>query len=654
MTIKRRLILGFSIVIILLLGVALFGALKINSMHKTTENLYNHPYTVNMAVSEIRYILADCDRTAGKVANGFNINSEDAGKTIAEHGKQIKERLAIIESQFLGDKNLYQDFIKIGDQLNTSYIEVLEKAKEGNLPASKEEYITNTNKSYDKAQAQLNKFSIFAKGKGVEFFDDSSEKRFNTLLFFGVIASIIILVSILLAIINIKAITKPLDYAQASAKEIATGNLEIQFDVSKKDEIGQLLSSIQVIVNNIKAASDFTENIGKGEINADFSPVGEHDTLGNSLIEMRHKLQQVADEDEKRNWSTRGLAIFGEILRGNSNDINVFGQEIISKLIEYLEINQGGIFIINDTNPKDPKMDLIAAYAYDRQKFLTKEIRKREGLIGQSWEENDKIYLTNVPDDYIHVKSGLGDANPSSVLIIPLKENDDIYGMLELASFHPFEDHEINFLELLAQSIGATFKNLKTKIQTTKLLEESQGMQQMMQEQEEELRQNNEEMQATAEQVHKEAEMHKAEMEGAMKELNSRINILDEMCLVSETNKKGEIVNINQKFMDVALYTKAELVGEPHNIVRHPDMPKEAWKACWATIGKGETFRSIVKNKAKDGSAYWVDAVISPKKGINGKPDGYIGVRYDITEQIQQFETYTLKVGDQEFTIPTK
>ncbi len=83
-------------------------------------------------------------------------------------------------------------------------------------------------------------------------------------------------------------------------------------------------------------------------------------------------------------------------------------------------------------------------------------------------------------------------------------------------------------------------------------------------------------------------------------------------------------------------------------------MPAEAWKACWATIGKGESFRAIVKNRSKDGTAYWVDAVIAPKMGANGKPDGYIGVRYDITEQMMKFETYTMKLGDKEYTIPTK
>ncbi len=221
-------------------------------------------------------------------------------------------------------------------------------------------------------------------------------------------------------------------------------------------------------------------------------------------------------------------------------------------------------------DPNDPKMELISAYAYDRQKFLTKEIKKGDGLVGQSWFENKYIYMTKVPQNYVNIQSGLGGANPSSLLIMPLKENDDIYGMVEIASFNVFEDYQIEFMERLAQSIGATFKNLKTNIQTNKLLKESQDMADMMSQQEEELRQTAEEMQATAEQVHQDAEKHKAEMDTVIKELNSRINILDQMCLVSETDKKGNILSINKKFIEVAKYTEEELIGQPHNIVRHP------------------------------------------------------------------------------------
>ncbi|MFZ9407541.1 MAG: methyl-accepting chemotaxis protein [Burkholderiaceae bacterium] len=127
-----------------------------------------------------------------------------------------------------------------------------------------------------------------------------------------------------------------------------------------------------------------------------------------------------------------------------------------------------------------------------------------------------------------------------------------------------------------------------------------------------------------------------AEMQARLKEVESelkvRTDIMNLTSIVSEGDKKGDILNVNDKFIEVSKYNRKELVGAPHNTTRHPDMPKEVFKQMWQTIGRGDIFRGIVKNRAKDGTPYYVDAVIAPILGDNGKPMKYLGVRYDITE----------------------
>ena len=134
------------------------------------------------------------------------------------------------------------------------------------------------------------------------------------------------------------------------------------------------------------------------------------------------------------------------------------------------------------------------------------------------------------------------------------------------------------------------------------------------------------------------AELHKVQqlLSEKNKEIDLLNSILNEACLISRTDLKGYITYVNDKFCDVAKYTREEVMGKNHNIVRHPDMPKDVFKALWSTVGKGELFRGVVKNRAKDGTPYWVDALIAPVMGDNGKPESYIGVRYDITEQIKR------------------
>jgi methyl-accepting chemotaxis protein len=122
-----------------------------------------------------------------------------------------------------------------------------------------------------------------------------------------------------------------------------------------------------------------------------------------------------------------------------------------------------------------------------------------------------------------------------------------------------------------------------------------------------------------------------ARLQATEAELKVRTEIMNVTSIVSEADKKGDILSVNEKFIEVSKYGRNELIGQPHNTTRHPDMPKETFKQLWQTIGRGEIFRGVIKNRAKDGTPYYVDAVIAPILGDNGKPTKYLGVRYDIT-----------------------
>ena len=110
-------------------------------------------------------------------------------------------------------------------------------------------------------------------------------------------------------------------------------------------------------------------------------------------------------------------------------------------------------------------------------------------------------------------------------------------------------------------------------------------------------------------------------------------DIVNMTSIVSHSDLRGNITDINEKYIQVSKYNREELIGSPHSITRHPDMPKSTFKQVWNTIGHGKIFRGVIKNRAKDGTPYYVDAVIAPVLGSTGKPWKYIGVRYDITEQ---------------------
>lgn len=128
-------------------------------------------------------------------------------------------------------------------------------------------------------------------------------------------------------------------------------------------------------------------------------------------------------------------------------------------------------------------------------------------------------------------------------------------------------------------------------------------------------------------------------------EVQSYIDALNKVAIVSKTDLKGIITYVNDIFCEIAQYTKEELIGKPHNIVRHPDMPKKAFEELWNNLKNGEKWQGKVKNRAKDGSEYFVNATISPLYDVLGKNMiGYIGIRFLTTDDENEKREFKKKV----------
>ncbi|MEM1406721.1 MAG: GAF domain-containing protein, partial [Bacteroidota bacterium] len=174
-------------------------------------------------------------------------------------------------------------------------------------------------------------------------------------------------------------------------------------------------------------------------------------------------------------------------------------EKIISGVVTYTKSLQGALFLLNEDNADDRFLELVSAYAYDRKKFLERRVDIGVGMVGQVYLEGLTTRLSDVPQHYLSITSGLGHALPENLLLVPVKVNDNIQGILELASFHDYEDHVIEFLEKVGEIIASAVINTKTAVHTKQLLEQSQENTEEMRSQEEEMRQSMEELQATQE-----------------------------------------------------------------------------------------------------------------------------------------------------------
>ncbi len=433
---------------------------------------------------------------------------------------------------------------------------------------------------------------------------------------------VIVLLGLAIAYLIVRSITNPINYIREVVVKLGRGELvEDQGKKFSNDEIGEMAVATENLVSGLKATTSFAENIGNGKYDSQFQPLSEHDVLGNALLNMRQNLSRVAEEDKKRNWATEGLAKFGEILRTNNNDVQKLSDEIIGNLVKYLKANQGALYIIDETEGEESTMSMTACYAWDKKKFLNQKIHRGEGLAGQCWQEMDTIFLTDVPQNYVKITSGLGDANPTCILIVPLKVNDQIFGVVELASFSSFKDFEIEFVQKIAETIASTVSSVKVNARTQNLLEESQQMTEQMRAQEEEMRQNMEELQATQEEMQR----SQVETEGTMQAVNTAL-------VVGEYDVEGQLLKANHNFLDLLGYRQDELVGENHRVlVPKEEKSSDDYKQFWKSLAAGRAQQGEYRRLNKKGDVRWVRANYSPVRNKSGEIIKIMEIGYDIT-----------------------
>jgi methyl-accepting chemotaxis protein len=357
---------------------------------------------------------------------------------------------------------------------------------------------------------------------------NSSSRQLSILIILIGLAGVIVISIVVFMVAN--NITKPILKINKIVEDAASGKLNgnVGFD-QRTDEIGQIAQGMKRLLSGLADTANFARKIGAGNYDEKHSKLSEDDELGEALLQMQNSLKQAREEelkrkadDEIRNWITQGQAQFADIARQNTDDVNELSYRIISNLVKYLKTNQGGLFLLNDENPSDKFLELTASYAFDRRKYQQKRIQIGEGLVGTCFVEKKSIYLEKVPQNYIRITSGLGDENPRALLIMPLKLNEEIYGVLELAAFQPFKKYEIEFIEKVSEIIASSISSLKTASNTRILLLKSQHQAEEMRAQEEEMRQNMEELSATQESMSEKEQ----ESQRKINELNARIDEL--------------------------------------------------------------------------------------------------------------------------------
>jgi putative methionine-R-sulfoxide reductase with GAF domain len=331
---------------------------------------------------------------------------------------------------------------------------------------------------------------------GVMYFNN--KEHVNTVVL-NTLLCVVVVATVVFAFYYVRQLSLRIVHIKNSVADLAEGKLN-PLPVEGSDEVAAIAVSLNQLTAQLKHTAEFTRKIGTGDLHALFQPASESDLIGHSLLKMKDDLVAIKAEDQKRIWATESLAHFANVLQSNTN-LKSLSDEIIKNLVKVLNANQGGVFILNDDNKDDPFLEMKACYAYNRAKVISQRVDIGHGILGQVFLERETLYLKEIPSDYVRITSGLGEATPTCLIIVPLKLNETVVGLVEIASFNEFEKHQIDFVEKLGENIAYAITSYRINENTSRLLAESQHQTEQMKAQEEELRQNQEEMQATQEEI---------------------------------------------------------------------------------------------------------------------------------------------------------
>ena len=470
--------------------------------------------------------------------------------------------------------------------------------------------------------------------------EEEASNNFNLSIIIGFIG---ILLFSIITILIAQRITKPLIQSTLILKDLDKGVIDFskKVKVRSKDELAEMSNSLNKLIDTLSNTANFAKKIGKGDYTAEYNALSQQDVLGNALINMQKSLQKSHEQEDLRTleqkklaWSQEGISILGEALRKNTDNYKDYLLGIISTIVKYLKADQGGIFIYYDKKYDKPLLELETAFAYGKKKALYLKVEPGESLVGRCFQEKEVIYMTDIPENYTFISSGLGEHAPKSLLLLPLIFENDVFGVIEIASFKKILDFEIDFLKSSGERIASSISVLQKNVETRKLLEQSQI-------QSDELKKREKAMQKSL------VDLQKAQEEASTREKETAgiIEAISIMASVVWYDLEGKILNIIDPHLEDAGLRKEDMIGHFQSEFS-PEFKEDprAYRRFWNDLKKGKTRKRLFKTDTAKGTL-WISETYVPIKDSAGNPKKVINIGFNISAQKElEKEIIKLKV----------
>jgi HAMP domain-containing protein/signal transduction histidine kinase/CheY-like chemotaxis protein len=341
------------------------------------------------------------------------------------------------------------------------------------------------------------------------------------------------------------------------------------------DNVNQLAANL---TNQVRAMADVATAVTKGDLTRSITvdASGEVAFLKDNVNEMIRNLRETTQKNTEQDWLKTNLAKFTRLLQGQ-RDLLTVARLILSEMAPLVEM-QHGVFYITETVEDETILKLLASYAYRERKSVANEFRLGESLVGQCALEKERIIITNVPPDYVKINSGLGEAVPKNIVVLPVLFEGQVKAVIELASFEAFNEIHFGFLDQLTESIGIVINTIEANMRTEELLKQSQSLAQELQVGQAELQETNRRLELQAQSLQTSEELLKQqqeELQQTNQELEEKAQLLlEQKSEVEQKNREIELarVALEDKAKQLALSSKykSEFLANMSHELRTP------------------------------------------------------------------------------------
>lgn len=400
-------------------------------------------------------------------------------------------------------------------------------------------------------------------------------EKANRNFYISILIGLIGLISIALIIwVIARSISRPLVKTTKILNQLSTGNTKDleTIEIKTQDELSEMGRALQTLSNSLKLSADFATNIGEGNLDKKYSPLSNQDVLGNALLQMRDNLSELNKVNDKNRWMQTSLFRVSELLQGEKSATEL-GDQILAALSEILDVQIGSIFF-----KEDQELVLSSSYSYNIRKSNLNKFKHGEGLVGQCAKEQKLLVFTDVPDDYISIKSGLGEITPNEIIVAPLIYQKEVIAVIELGTAKEFTSEKMDFIMQIGENLALGFNSIKTRDEMKVLLAKTQSQAEELRVQQEELVSANKELEAQTNALkvsEEELQQQQEELRVTNEELEEKTKFLEQQ-RVDITNKNLELENIGKdlekkaKELEIASKYKSEFLANMSHELRTP------------------------------------------------------------------------------------